>query len=120
MAATNGEEEQGYPRLAALMGTGAACILRRFAALNARNLLYLQAELIELEIELKVLTEDDARSGDPLRCLYSTQATTLRKSEGTLECDQWHKFLEIREKLNEYSRTSKTLPCCSELYIDKS
>jgi hypothetical protein len=41
---------QGYPMLAAYMGlTPETNIFRRFSILNARNLLYLQAELTNLE-----------------------------------------------------------------------
>ncbi|PVH79058.1 hypothetical protein DL98DRAFT_633031 [Cadophora sp. DSE1049] len=41
---------EGYPKLAELQGTYPQLgIYRRFATLNARNLLYLQAELVDLE-----------------------------------------------------------------------
>lgn len=49
------EEEalHGYPQLAAMLGTeDNYAIYRRFAALNARNLLYHQAKLIHLEHQL--------------------------------------------------------------------
>ena len=45
---------EGYDRFAQFMGTHPKlAISRRFGALNLRNLLYLQAELIYLEDELK-------------------------------------------------------------------
>jgi hypothetical protein len=40
----------GYPKLARHMGASPEiAIFRRFGALNAQNLLYLQAELVHLE-----------------------------------------------------------------------
>jgi hypothetical protein len=44
----------GYAQLASLMGAHPeVAVFRRFGALNAQNLLYLQAELTHLELELR-------------------------------------------------------------------
>ncbi len=44
----------GYTALALLMGrVPEVAIFRRFSTLNARNLLYLQAELVQLEDDLE-------------------------------------------------------------------
>ena len=45
---------EGYSKLASLMGTYSdTLIFRHFGALSAQNLLYLQAELVHLEHELR-------------------------------------------------------------------
>jgi hypothetical protein len=54
---------KGYAKLGLLMGEfPEVAILRRFSALSAQNLLYLQAELRQLEVDLrKYAQEDDGR-----------------------------------------------------------
>ncbi|KAI9863298.1 MAG: hypothetical protein M1813_003740 [Trichoglossum hirsutum] len=55
----------GYDKLAAFMGDHhEMLILRRFSMLNAKNLLYLQAELVNLEAELKDIVTSDRNSRD--------------------------------------------------------
>lgn len=45
---------EGYPALAEVMSTNDGLdIFRRFSALNALNLLYMQAEILDLELELQ-------------------------------------------------------------------
>jgi hypothetical protein len=59
---------EGYAKLASLMGAyPEVAIVRRFAALNAQNILYLQAELVNLESRLRLVEEEDRNSGDPSR-----------------------------------------------------
>ena len=97
-----GPAAEGYPRLAHLMGKyPGEAIFRRFATLNARNLLYLQAELVQLEWELEQDTNADCASEDGARRAFQTHARTLREEgKGSV---QWEKVLLIREKLKEYS-----------------
>lgn len=99
-------EPQGHDRLASLMGMfPEAAIFRRFAALNAKNILYLQAELLLLEKKLNLAAEDDARSTSERRQEYSRRWDLL--SSGSQDPDghpqQWETFLKIRTTLNEYS-----------------
>src|SRR5579871_4460776 len=97
---------KGYPKLAGLMGAyPEAATFRRFGALNAENLLYLQAELSELEFELRKASDMNEKSADPTRAMYSTHWLSMRHSENTPNGDshQWRLVLQIREKLNEYS-----------------
>ncbi|KAK4211761.1 hypothetical protein QBC37DRAFT_466946 [Rhypophila decipiens] len=102
----------GYPRLAALISahpeTG---IFRRFGQLNALNLLYLQAELTNLENELLRARESDLASGHFERLAYSRDWQTLQESV-SVEAQkdggnpaQWNIMLQVREKLNEYNQT---------------
>jgi hypothetical protein len=51
---------RGYPKLAEHIGDHPKIAsFRRFAALNARNILYFQAELLDLEAELKKVEQRD-------------------------------------------------------------
>ena len=102
---------EGYTRLASLMG---ACpevaILRRFGSLNARNLLYIQAELVALEGSLQACTEGNNASNDSDRVASARDWYTLSRlgssSNNSSDVDageEWRTMLEIREKLKEYS-----------------
>jgi hypothetical protein len=81
-------------------------IFRRFGALNAHNLLLLQAELISLEAELKRCSDEDAASGHDYRKFYRRDWETLSKShehEGSSTA-QLDVIMKIRDKLKEYSQ----------------
>lgn len=96
---------EGYPRLAVLQGTyPELAIYRRFSILNARNLLYLQAEIVDLEDQLNRYTIEDLNSDETEKKKYSRNWFYLsRLSEGDVHNSQWHTALQIREKLREYS-----------------
>ena len=96
----------GYTRLASLMGAHPeTAILRRFGYLNALNLLYLQAELTNLENALQKEAKADAESGHFDRTLYNRDWQSLSESVTTENGNprQWELMLQVREKLNEYS-----------------
>lgn len=80
-------------------------IFRRFGALNAQNLLFLQAELVRLEDQLQNIREDDAQSADLEKKLshQSWRSLVLAHEQGDASTSQWQKVLEIRDKLKEYS-----------------
>jgi len=97
-------EQNGYPELAKIMGPYSGMgIYRRFAELNARNLLYLQAELLNLEEELDTLTLADRYSPFKANRRYAKSVKKLIQSREADGSGQWHKILEIRAKLKEYS-----------------
>lgn len=99
---------EGHAKVAAMMGAHPeVAIFRRFGAINAQNLLYLQAELIELERKLKKYAEEDANSKHPKRILYSRHWLSLSGSIDNPEHDskQWEIMLTIKEKLKEYSKS---------------
>lgn len=81
----------GHPRLAELMsGRPQMWIYRRFGYLNSQNLLYMQAELMGLETELKKLQRQDAKetseqghSRDPNGLLRARNWTELSKPIST-------------------------------------
>lgn len=94
---------EGYAKVATLMSHhGELAIFRRFTKLNYQNMLYLQAELTHLEVDINTLAIRDAAS--PGRGAYSSHWWHLAQSEESHDDDeQWDKALQIREKLNEYS-----------------
>lgn len=103
-------EKGGYRRMAlAMENMHRFAIFKRFGALNAQNLLYLQAELTVLEKRLEGYIEVDRRVEPPsVREKYDRDWETLKNScekEAAIEHNdrQWSTFLEIREKLKEYS-----------------
>jgi hypothetical protein len=92
-----------YQSLAELIGQQPGlAVFRRFATLNAKNLLYLQAELAELETELSRLEAKDQTSDDINHRKFQWQARLLMESPP--EAEQWKKVLQIRTKLEEYNR----------------
>lgn len=102
------EPPEGYDRLGNLMGDASeTAIFRRFGALSAENLLYLQAELQELEETFRRFQKDDRNSGHPDRIRYGRYWHVLSKSvepgakEGN-KGNQWQTMLAIRSKLKEY------------------
>lgn len=95
--------ERGHAKVATLMSHHhEAAIFRKFSKLNYQNLLYLQAELIHLESNLKGLADRDGE--DPNRQQYCKDWWFLAQNEDEHDDrEQWEKFLQIREKLKEYS-----------------
>ena len=95
---------EGYSKLASLMGAyPETLIFRRFGAIGAQNLLYLQAELVHLEQRLQECAVANERSGDQSEknLLSKDWFTLAHSSEGN---EQWHLVLQIRAKLKEYGR----------------
>ena len=96
------ESPQGYHRLAGLMGHyPEAAIFRRFGSLNMLTLLSLQAELIDLQAQFRDMCAEDNSSYDPIEKQFSTYFRLLRGAEDSI---QYEKLLEIRRKLQEYSK----------------
>lgn len=99
---------EGYAKLGLLMGDyPELAIFRRYAALNAQNILYLQAELAHLESRLRNFAEEDEKSNVEKRKDYSKDWYSLQKSMLTPGAEdngrQWETFVKIRAKLKEYS-----------------
>jgi hypothetical protein len=101
---------EGYAKIASRIATHPELgIYRRFGALNAQNILYLQAELHGLEQELQqYAAEDAAAANDETRKLYSRDWHTLAESTGD-DGRQWYTMCRIREKLKEYSKSVAVL-----------
>ncbi|KAH7118967.1 hypothetical protein B0J11DRAFT_81939 [Dendryphion nanum] len=97
---------KGYPKLAGKMGIfPEIAIFRTFAALNARNLLYLQSELTMLENKLLECEVEDSNSGDMKKRNYARDYFWLDNSQNGCEEDsrQYRIVQEIRTKLAEYN-----------------
>lgn len=94
-----------YPRLSEFMGLWPeVSIFRRFGALSAQNLLFLQAEIAHLERELKVIREREEKREDERGLLAQRSWFELSQaSEDGEYCPQWTIIQEIRSKLSEYS-----------------
>ncbi len=100
---------QGYPRLAGRMGLiPETAIFRRFSALNIRNLLYLQAELMNLEMELQKQELEDKASGHEFKQNFSRDWYKVTSPDPASEHYQWSLILNIREKLKQYSKWHST------------
>ncbi|GKZ34136.1 hypothetical protein AbraIFM66950_004318 [Aspergillus brasiliensis] len=100
------DQLEGYDKLAAVMALDSgSCIFRRFAKLNAKNLLYLQAELADIEEELKDIIAEDKRSASPEKANYPYSVWELKESVHRKDeyPEQWMKVLEARKTLNEYN-----------------
>jgi hypothetical protein len=92
--------EKGYEKLASFLAESP--ILKKYQRLAVRDLLYLQAELCELDhkyqsIAKKNAVENDDREG------YSVnwQRLEASRAHGTWG-EQWAIAISIREKLREY------------------
>ena len=102
----------GYPMLAGRMGNmPEVAMFRRFGALNARSLLYYQAELAHLEDELQLLEAEDAKSKDGKKEKYTTNAFWLNtadfRPDGELrdgDKRQRDLIVHMRRILKEYSK----------------
>lgn len=95
-----------YARLSAFVAAHPeVLILRTFSKLSARNLIYLQAEIVHLEAKLERIAEQDAKLNGPesRSCANDWETLATRTGKNSL---QWHTFLEIRGKLAEYC-----IPC---------
>ena len=105
-----------YSRLAAAMGKHQEMAqFRLFSSLNAKNLLYMQSELMHLECELASIAMEDRYSGDAEKASFHVSAFDLKESLGTSKGLQWEKVLQIRKKLKAYSRFTLSL-CKSKAY----
>lgn len=76
-------------------------IFRRFRNLNMKNLLYLQAEIAHLEEELSEVADRD--SLDPECQFHGRDWWSLAQGEDGSNQEQWHKVLQLREKLDIYN-----------------
>ena len=95
---------KGYNKLAILMSKNPeVAILRRFGTLNMLNLLYLQAELAELERKFETAYLDDAVSNNADVREFCKSMVALRKSKDGPNGDQLEQFLAIQGKLEKYS-----------------
>ena len=104
---------KGYPSLAAFIASDpdkSTAIYRRFDRLSARNLLYLQSELVELEAQQDALDAEDLRPTTSTEERKSVRDWKILKERAnqpgnTREKERLRVAEEIRTKIKEYSRT---------------
>jgi hypothetical protein len=105
-----------YSRLSKLIGTHQdLAIFRKFASLNAKNILYMQAELIHLQAELENIELANGNSGDVQKAAFQVSLFDLKDSSGTKNDLQWRKAMEIRRNLKAYSPSTSQLRSLGEL-----
>lgn len=103
---------KGYPSLAEFITSDrskSTVIFNRFDRLSARNLLYLQAELVELEARQDAFDKEDASADLDGKQSRRDWGVFKKRSEDPLnqrERDRMELVKQIREKIKEYSRKS--------------
>ncbi|KAN0089867.1 hypothetical protein V8E51_018446 [Hyaloscypha variabilis] len=94
---------EGYEKLAQLMGNsrtdGHFLIFQKFESLSAQNILYLQAEIVNLQETLGGLAKENAESDCPERKKIAQDWWSLSSAK---DCEQWETFLHLRRTLKEY------------------
>ena len=94
----------GYTSLSSMMSMHPEiAIMQRFGKLNVQNLIYLQAELIQLNIEWNDEESESQKRTDDRR-YYGRDWRYLSSHFLIGDNDQWKKWLQIRKKLKEYSK----------------
>jgi hypothetical protein len=95
----------GYPRLSERISykpeTG---IYRRFDGLNARRMLYLQAELCILEKDLHLIEKQDKAGSKGKRATYAVDYKCMLEEADGRQSSQIKLIVEMQEKLNQYSK----------------
>jgi hypothetical protein len=96
---------EGYAETGSFMHQNSeTAIFCHFGRLSVQNLLYFQAELVELERDLGHLVDKDKRYGHPNCQYYTRDWCFLSHSKRDGDAAQWDKVLEIRTKLKEYRK----------------
>ncbi|KAI3330101.1 hypothetical protein F4824DRAFT_492444 [Ustulina deusta] len=100
-------EVGGYSRLAEYMGQQPQLsIFRRFGTLTNANLLYLQAELTDLERQLEFVQKQDNQSNDDARRRYFRSWYQLSESAGldvgSPEREQYELIMKLRKLMDQY------------------
>ncbi len=94
---------EGYSRLAELMANPRTdnhfLIFQKFESISAQNLLYLQAEIINLKECIDKIADIDSKAEDRDR---RESAVDWEALSSATHSTQWQKWLELRQKLKEF------------------
>lgn len=94
---------EGYAKLSQLMGKdetdGHYLIFQKFEQLSAQNLLYHQAEIVNLQETLNHYAKENAESEDRDKQLYARDWDALGNPGDN---EQWATWLQLRKQLKEY------------------
>lgn len=94
---------EGYAKLSSVISTDSeTAIYRKFGALNAQNLLYYQAELLDLEDDLNDIASKDRNSQDSEKREFAYNWAVLSHAADGKDL-QLKKFMKIRKTLKEYN-----------------
>jgi hypothetical protein len=105
---------KGYPKIAARMSLiPETAMFRRFGALNALNLLYLQSDLAYIEKELEELECEDSKCNIGKRNRYAQNirflnTASIARDGGT---KQRELVMRMRETLHQYSKSFELSIC---------
>ncbi|KAL9115130.1 MAG: hypothetical protein Q9227_000924 [Pyrenula ochraceoflavens] len=95
----------GYPALAHLVGHEPGfAIFRRFGALNAKLLLYMQAELVQLEQELSDLEHSNSTYSSTPPSLQHNVSTLMHAPPNTPAAKQWSLIQHLNSKIRDYNK----------------
>jgi hypothetical protein len=95
---------RGYPKLAEQIGLRPElAMFRHFGALNAQNLLYYQAELVDLEAQLHEHQKLDSESRVGRKAKYASNRYWLWNSRDDGDTNQLSLVLRIRKTLRYYN-----------------
>ena len=112
---TRMDQKTGYNLLADRIGTfPELAVFRRFLELNAKDLLCLQAEIINHESELRRVIEADRNAeGKSIRREFECDISALKGPDShktPSDSLQWEMTLELRKLLREYSKAHHNFP----------
>lgn len=96
---------RGYAQLAEFMTKTHHGMMRRFKDLSTQNLLYLQAELYQLQFELDREAAGDAqypRTNERSNWDYHWRLLATSGQRSGVDDKRWKTWLKLREKLYEY------------------
>jgi hypothetical protein len=94
-----------------------ASIYRKFGELSARNLFYIQAELLVLEKQLRDIDEGDAlkianADFDAIDLASTWEVLVEKSTAGNKDaCDRMKLVMTVREKLKEYRMYQHPVSC---------
>jgi len=106
------EVPNGYNKVATYMGAfPSLALFRRFLTLNAKNLLCMQAELINHDYALRRTIKKDREAGEKsVRSRFEFDISALKGPHETPgDSLQWKRTLELRRLLKDYSESSQYL-----------
>lgn len=85
-----------YPELA---------IFRRFGALNLRNIMFMQAEIADLEKKYETVVAEDDRAGDPERAALARGWRDVARTGAMDDASPRYRIVRpLRELLRDYSQ----------------
>ena len=106
---------KGYPSLAAFIASDkdkSTAIYRRFDRLSARNLLYLQSELADLQAQQDAFDEEDRNAGIEAKGIASNWEAFRKKAaeaDNGGQKERMELIKEIRGKMKEYREEALNL-----------